>query len=188
MVASVKLLAFRLDLEDELGYDPSGVDPFGGTSGANVNFDDTRRDGLTVEGTWPVTSDVLLSGQISFTDAEFTAGPYDGNDVPMVAETTARLAVDWAFTPVWSVFAEATYVGERRLDGDFDNVRPKLDDVTLLGANLRYLRGPFSAELRVTNLTDEEYSDYGTTSVFGGDTYYPAPERRWFVTLGYRFP
>ena len=178
--ASLKALAYRLDLEDEIGFDPNAG------FGANVNFDDTRRDGLTFEGAWPLTRDLLLNGQLSFVDAGFRDGPYQGNDVPMVAERTARLALDYAFAPAWALFGEALYIGERRLDGDFDNLRPRLDSVTLVNANLRYLRGPWSAELRVTNLTDREYSDYGAVS-FLGDIFYPAPERRWFVTLGYRF-
>ncbi|NCF11552.1 MAG: TonB-dependent receptor [Gammaproteobacteria bacterium] len=184
--ASLKALAYRLDLEDELGYDPSSLDPFGFFSGANVNFDDTRRDGLTIEGALPITRDLLLRGQLSFVDASFREGPYQGNDVPMVAERTARLALDYAFAPAWALFGEAVYLGERHLDGDFDNVRPRLDSVTLVNANLRYLRGPWTAELRVTNLTDREYSDYGAVS-FAGDIFYPAPEQRWFLTVGYQF-
>ncbi len=179
--ANLKALAYRLDLEDEIGYDPNA-----GFFGANVNFDDTRRDGLTLEGALPVTPGLLLSGQLSFVDASFRAGPYRGNDVPMVAKRTARLALDYALTPVWSLFGETVYIGERPLDGDFDNVRPRLDSVTLVNANLRYLRGPWSAELRATNLTGEKYSDYGAVS-FAGDVFYPAPEQRWFLTLGYRF-
>ena len=182
----LKLIAYRLDLEDELGFDPSGPDPFGGTSGANVNFDDTRRDGLTVEGGLPLTDQLALSGQVSFIDASFTAGPYRDNEIPMVAERTARVGLDYTFLPHWALFAETLYVGERRLDGDFDNTRERLDDITLVNANLRYRHGPWSADLRVSNLTDRRYSDYGVTS-FGSDSFYPAPERRWLLTVGYRF-
>jgi len=84
------------------------------------------------------TRDLRVSGQLSFVDASFRDGPYQGNEIPMVAERTARLALDYALSPVWSLFGEAVYTGERRLDGDFDNVRPSLDSVTLLNANLRY--------------------------------------------------
>ena len=173
--ASLKAMAYRLDLEDEIGYDPGLF--------ANINFDDTRRDGLTFEGAWPVTRELLMSGQLSFVDASFREGAYRGNDVPMVAERTARLAIDYSFMPAWALFGEAVYIGERRLDGDFDNVLPRLDSVTLVNANLRYLRGPWSAELRVTNLTDREYIDYGNNF----NAFYPAPEQRWSLTVGYQF-
>lgn len=177
--ASFEALVYRLDLDDEIGTDPAQFF-------ANVNFDETRRDGLTLEASWPVTPRLQFNGQVSFVDTSFRSGAYQGNDVPMVAEKTARLAVDYALAPHWSLFGETQFIGERRLDGDLANARPSLDDVTLVNANLRYVRGPWSAELRVTNLTDVEYSDYGVDS-FVGDVFYPAPERRWFLNLGYRF-
>jgi len=186
--AHAKLLLYRLDLENELGYDPSGADPFGFNSGANVNFDDTRRDGLTIEGAMPAGNQVTFTGQFSYTDATFTSGPYRGNEIPMVAPQTTRIGIDLRPDPAWSLFTEAVYVGKRRLDGDFANTRPRLDEALLLNVNLRYLRGPLSAELRVSNLGDELYNDYGSTSAFGGETFYPAPERRWFLTLGYQLP
>ena len=173
------------DLEDEIGYDPNAPGPFG--PGANVNFDDTRRDGLTFEGAWPVTNELLLGGQLSFVDTSFREGPYKGNDVPMVAERTARFSLDYTFAPAWSIFAETLYIGPRYLEGDFDNDKLRLESITLVNANLRYLRGPWSAELRVTNLTDREYSDYGVLDFFGNETFYPAPEQRWFLTVGYQF-
>ena len=136
----------------------------------------------------PAGNQVIFTGQFSYTDATFTSGSYRGNEIPMVAPQTTRIGIDLHPDPSWSLFTEAVYVGKRRLDGDFTNSQPRLDEVLLLNVNLRYLRGPFSAELRVSNLGNELYNDYGTTSAFGGDTFYPAPERRLFLTLGYQLP
>jgi iron complex outermembrane receptor protein len=181
---SFKSLAYRLDLEDEIGLDP--------TTFTNINYDDTRRDGLTFEGSMRLTPSALLSGQLSFIDASFRDGPFQGNDIPMVAEKTARLSIDYSFAPAWSIFGEAMYIDERYLDGDFENVWPKLHSATMLNANLRYSRGPWAAEVRVTNLTDQKYSDYGAIgfdpiTFSNRDFYYPAPEQRWFLTVGYQF-
>src|SRR5690606_36860823 len=79
---------YRLDLNDELMYDPLGAGPFG-FPGANINLDKTRRDGLPLEGERQLSERLSVGGQYSLTDSEYRDGNYQGKEVPWVSRHSA---------------------------------------------------------------------------------------------------
>lgn len=178
----VNALLYRLDLEDEIAFDSTADDPFGGSTGANVNFDPTRHDGLMLSATQQFDRS-SLSASYALTDAVFTDGVYEGNDIPNVPEQQLSLSISQRYGAYWLLYLESVYTGERYLSGDNDNAQDKIDAVTVWNAALHYDRKDWYAKLRLNNLGDEQYIASGNS--FGG--FFPAPEFNWTATLGYRF-
>lgn len=176
------VLAYRIDLEDEISFDASGY--------ANINLDQTRRQGLGLSLSAPL-GDTLLAGiSYDFVDSEITDGPFQGNRIPLVPEQQARLFGEWAVTGRSSLFAEAIYVGDQVLGGDFSNAFDTLDSYTVVNLNARYERGGWVLDARINNLFDKAYSEsasLGTDASFATrPAFFPAPERNLWLSASYR--
>ena len=83
---------YWMALEDELHYNPSSF--------INYNLDDTERTGIELQGSIDIAEKWTLFAAASVTNAEFTSGDNEGNDVPLVAPFTATLTAqcqiqDW---------------------------------------------------------------------------------------------
>ncbi|MCP4994085.1 MAG: TonB-dependent receptor [Gammaproteobacteria bacterium] len=182
-----KLVAYRLDLENEIDFDEGAEDPFGSPffNGANVNLDDTQRTGLILEGGVSPLDDLDLSAQYTYTDPRFSGGSFDGNEIPLVAAHVARLAADYRINTAWALFGELTYTGKRYHGNDYANNFEEMDPVYLVNMNLSYNWEALTLGLRANNLLDEEYSD--SSFAFGLVKYYPAPERNFMLTANYSF-
>lgn len=148
------LRLYRSSLTNEIGFDPAAADPFGGMSGANVNFDDTRRQGVELEASTPVTPALSLSLAGALRRSTFTAGPYDGRDVPLAPERTLSLRANWAPVAGHSVAAGVNRVASQH--ADFGNTCSIPTYTTL---DLRYAYQVDGLELAVgaTNVTDRTY-------------------------------
>ena len=174
---------YRMDLQDELMYDPEIINPFGFQGkGANINLDKTRRDGLLLEADRQLTKLLSIGGQYSFTDAQYRAGSFKGNDVPWVAPHSASAHLSYEILPGLKSYVEAVYTGNRYYSGDDANSQQKAGSYTLLNAALSYDYRQFNSKLRVNNLTGKQYDAFG----FIGSRY-PAPEEQVQLSVGYRF-
>jgi outer membrane receptor protein involved in Fe transport len=179
----IELTLYRLELENEISFDATGF--------ANVNLEETRREGLILEGELSPGAGWRIGGDYAYTAAEITDGPFEGNDTPLVPEHSVKLYVDKTFGPHWTLHTEALHVGRQVLGGDFANRVPRLDAYTLVNVHLRFRQGPVELSLRVNNLLDELYSETGSagldTAFVTRDAYFPAPERNFRLEAGYRF-
>ena len=92
-------MLFDLELDDEILYDPSAQGSLAefGIFGANINLDSSRRRGALLEWRWQALERLSLGGSYTWTDAEITAGTFDGNEVPYVAEHVGALNATWDF-------------------------------------------------------------------------------------------
>ena len=190
---SAKAVFYRLDLDNEIAFAP-GAGAFG--FGANINLDQTRRDGVILEGAWQATEALRLVGSYSFIDARVTAGALEGNKVPYVAEHTAKATAAYALTPYWHLFGEVQGVSERVFSGDFDKVLGELPGygVVNLATNVNFKGWTLSA--RVNNLLNNEYSDFGaratlfpapTFTAVELESFFPSPERNFWLTVRYDY-
>lgn len=181
--ASFKATTYRLNLKDEISYDPSLYQ--------NVNIDSTQRKGLILETRARVRKDIELGVNYHYVDAEATSGAYDGNRVPLVAEHSATFLVDYGPMHDLMLHAEVKYVGDQVLGGDFANSFPELDAFTVVNLAGEYRVNGWRFGAKVNNLFDEEYSETGSTGYTAGwvlaDAYFPAPERNLWLTVGYDF-
>jgi iron complex outermembrane receptor protein len=179
---------FRLDLQDEIIFDTAAFQ--------NVNIDSTRRDGAILEFGRQVTESLQLGFSYSYLDAEIRSGTFAGNKVPFTAEDIAGLNVDYTFNEHWRIYSEAHYISDRVFSGDFAGELPPLEGYTTVNGRLEFSPGRWTVALRVNNLLDEEYSDSGSAvTLFNPPTFlpvtvasfYPAPDRNWWLLAGYSF-
>ncbi|MEW8425086.1 MAG: TonB-dependent receptor [Candidatus Thiodiazotropha sp.] len=177
------LLLYRLDLEDEISFDASGF--------VNTNLDETRRKGVTLEGSWQVHPALGLNGSLSYTDPTITDGAFKGNRIPLVAARSARLSGDWRFSPQWSLVGETVFTSERIVGGDFNNALARLAGFGVTNVSAHYRRGPWHLSLRIDNLFDKEYANSGSAGFDASfnqqAAFFPAPERNLWLALNYQF-
>jgi iron complex outermembrane recepter protein len=165
---------YRLDLQDELMYDP--INRF------NINLDKTRREGVMLEGQRQLSERLSLGGQYSFTDSEYRAGSSKGNEVPGVARHSASAQLNYRLLPGLNTQLEAVYTGAQYLSGDDAHSQPREGGYTLVNAALVYDYRQITGKLRVNNLTGKQYDVYA--NLYGR---YPAAEEQVQLSVGYRF-
>lgn len=182
-----KAVIYRLDLEDEIAVVP-GVGFFGFP--ANTNLPKTRRDGLILSAGYQATDSLRISGDYSYIDARVIEGPVAGNRVPLVAEHTLRVAGEYAPTTRWRLFGELQYVSDQVFSGDFDRQLDTLSGYTVLNLKTDYRYRDLTIGVRVNNVLDEEYSEFGARATRAGNevpSFFPAPERNFWVTAKLEF-
>ena len=180
-VSHAKLLAYRLDLDNEIGYDTTAPGP-GIFPGANINLPPTQRKGLILEVSRKFSPKLALTWKYTYIDATITGGSFTGNKIPYVAEKESSLVVDYQLAPAWHAYAEALYTGPRFQDSDYDNSLNKLPGITVYNLHLRYRHNNWRGGLRINNAANKQYVAYATY-----DSYYPAPGRSYELYAGYRF-
>lgn len=89
-----ELRFYRHALTDEIGFDPAAPGPFG--AGANVNFDPTRRQGVELELAQALGAGVGVRVNAALRQSRFTAGAYEGREVPLTSRRTLAVRLDWA--------------------------------------------------------------------------------------------
>ncbi len=178
---SAKVLAYRLDLDNEIDFDSTAPGP-GAFPGANINLPPTRREGVIIEGKTRLNDKLSLSGQVTYIDATITGGSFTGNTIPFVAEHEATLSLSYKQTPSLSWYVEGHYIGERYQDSDYDNSLNKLPGFTVFNLHLQYAASSWNSGIRVNNIFDKAYVGYATF-----DSYYPAPGINAELYAAYRF-
>lgn len=178
---------FVMLLEDEIAFDQ--------TTYSNVNLDKTRRDGINISLHSPVGKRASLQAGYAFRKATYRAGPNDGKDIPLVPRNKFTLGGQYKLGDNTRLGINAIYTGSRYFGNDYANAGKKLDGYTRVDMNLRHTFGAWHARLLIQNLTntktaDTGFYDYGSYS--GGFTpspysYYPLPERAFYIQLGTAF-
>jgi iron complex outermembrane receptor protein len=185
---SVTLLGYRLDLENEIDFDPGA-----GFFGANTNLDPTSRSGVIVQGFFEINTLISLGGSYTYTDAEFSSGPLSGNTIPFVARHQGALRLSIRPAADLEFYVEVLGISERVASGDFSDSFQHLPGHGVLNVNVNYNHGGFFLSARINNMFANDYSDFAATAfnpaTFATETgFFPAPEINFLVTAGYRIP
>lgn len=181
---SLKVDVFNLQLEDEIVFDSSAPTPVGGLfSGANVNADESERNGVSVSGDFYALEDLLFGAEYSLIDAEFSSGDNKGKQLPWVARNTGRAFATYDISYDWQIFVEGVYTGTRYKDGDTSNSLDKLPAYWLTNVAINFTQDSWSASLRVDNAFDEKYA----ASANSWGAYYPGDGRKVMLTGAYQF-
>jgi iron complex outermembrane receptor protein len=172
---------FRINTKNELFYNP--------TAFANENYDGkTRRDGVEISLS-KTFEKITISGNYSYTDATFTGGQFENNNVPNIPNNKAALSGLFTLGKGFSLNVDAVYVGERPLISDFSNAFEDQEDYLIVNTKLKYQWKEITAFLNINNITDEEYSEYGGISTFPitEPGFFPSPKINFLagVTIDY---
>jgi iron complex outermembrane receptor protein len=175
---------YRLELTDELLYDPTANGPSSafGFDGANINLDKTLRKGVLLEAERQLTQRLSLGGQYSFTDSEYLEGSFKGNEVSGVARHSASIQLGYQLLPGLNTQLEAVYTGAQYLSGDDAQTEKREGGYTLLNAAITYDYKQLTSKLRVNNLTGKRYDSYA--NLYNRSS---APEEQVQLSVGYRF-
>jgi iron complex outermembrane receptor protein len=171
------LTLYYMRVKDELVFNQ--------TTYANENLDRTRHRGAELSFTSKPIDSLSLSGSWTYTRATFESGENQGKTVPLVPGNSGSLGAVYRY---WRMrfSAVASYVDERRLDGDLGNNEETLDDYLTVDAKVSYHHKYGEVFVGVNNVLDEEYEDYGVVGFFGNE-FYPAPERYYYAGVKIRF-
>lgn len=177
---------YRLQLHDEIVYDPSADGPFGPGSGANINLDDSEREGMAMRGTWSLPDAWHLNFNYSQVEASFNSGSFSGNTVPFGAEQQLGMGLSWQAQNGLTLAVDAQYSGERYRAGDNANEGDRLGGYTVMNAAARWQGDKLFVVTRINNLADKHYDGF-SGGVAPYDYYYPAPGRQAELHIGWRF-
>lgn len=177
------LVLYQMELEDEIDFDPILF--------ANNNLDDTRRRGVILDGGVELNRYARWFAEYSLVDAEFTAGPEQGEDLPFVARQSLKSGLELRWRN-WRSLLEMQSIARRRAIGDYGGDFPQLSGYTVWNLLFAYGQERWSLDLRINNLTDKAYRSQAATAfrpiTFVQDTaYFPAPERNLRFNLTYHF-
>jgi iron complex outermembrane receptor protein len=181
---SAKLIIYRLDLDDEIAFDPINF--------ANINLDETERNGLITEGRWQVSDKLGVTLSYTFTDAEVVGGAFQGKEIPLVAEHSGFIGSDFQLTSHWQIYGEIQALGDRVFSGDFDNVLTKLPGYGVTNFKVEYGSNNFVLSGRINNLFDKQYTEVGVLGTdpftfLSREAFFPSPERNFLLTANWKF-
>jgi iron complex outermembrane recepter protein len=191
-IAGLKIAAslFRTDIENEIAWS--------NTENFNINMDDTRHEGAEVSGSWQINDLAKIYGNFTYHKAKFIAGENKGNDLPLVPRKMANVGMNFDLPFDFSLRPEIRYVDESYLSSDNDNNAEKLNNYTLYNIHVFYRpqlwaqsdRIQLSFFAGVENLTDVEYSSFGTDGALSwppDNSYYPMPGIRYKAGISFDF-
>ena len=179
---------YRMNLENELHLNPITF--------ANTNFDPTRRSGVETLMTYDLTDAVRLKANVTYTQALFREGQFEGNFVPVVSRWTGNAGVSWDIWQKYLTFdGVMRYASRRYLDNDeFNHGTMFIPSHAVFDARIGGTIDKFFWSFAVQNLFDRQYFDYGIDGsfTFGGVTsniynLYPLPGRTFMARAGVNF-
>lgn len=175
---------FQLDLQDEIIFDPVNY--------ANINVDDTRRQGININSSYALNEDMDIGFNAALIDAQVNSGAFEGNDVPYVPEKQANAYIDYRTSKSTSLLLESEYTSERVLSSDFPNALDELPSYTLFNLVGNFKDGNVVFRLRINNLFDRQYSEFGLSGFHPSrfsieEAYYPSAERNYTLSVNVKF-
>jgi iron complex outermembrane receptor protein len=180
--AFFNLGVYRLELDDEIYYDPTV-----GLFGANTNLDETLRRGAVISGGLALTDQLFLSGDFTYTHARFDDGGLEDQYISGVSPRLATLRVQYQPDPRWDVQSELQLVSSKYAQGDNLNSQPKAAGYGVLNLTARYQQDNWDMQFKINNVTDKQYSEFISDAAGVTRGYQPSPERNFLMTLGYEF-
>lgn len=172
-------LLYRLDLNDELVFDPSTF--------TNANLPRTRRSGALLEATLAPAAWLDLAASYTYVDAQVVSGSLRGKSVPLVPRQVGRLSARLMPSADWAFGAELQGTGRRAFSGDFDNSLAPLPGHAVVNATAQYRPGRWRLDARVNNLLGHRYSELGSETFLGEASYFPSPELNGWLGAGFEF-
>ncbi len=168
---------FRIDTSDEIFFNPVNYQ--------NENLDGTtRREGFEFSSGAKMSEWLILKGAYAYTDAKIRGGSFEGKNIPNVPRHTASFEAVSSIGKGFTIVLNGVYVGKRPFVSDFPNSFGDQKSYTIFNGKIQYLWKFLTAFLDIYNLTDKEYSEYGSVSSFPAEkAFYPSPKRNFIAGL-----
>ena len=179
--AALRLSLFRNDLNHEIHYYAPAF--------SNVNLPPTQRAGLELEGTFQPTPQLDLSAGFTRLEARFRGGevggvPVSGREIPLVPRLSLKVAAVWSPLEGTRLSLAARHTGRQRFDNDQANEFQAMPSYTLVDIKASQRLGRWLAALKVGNLLDRRYFDYGILGGFpASPSVYPQSGRTVMFSL-----
>jgi iron complex outermembrane receptor protein len=177
-------LRFSFNVFDYQWDDIIDFYPIGGGANQAQNIGEQEGQGLEAELHWTISSQLSLTSNISYVDAEKSL-----NGLTTTAANTPDklffVAADYDITNGWSMHLRSNWVMDReRESGD---LRAAIDDfnMTDLALNYRPAGSKWSFDLAVQNIFDEDASEPNSTGTVPND--YPLAGTSASATLRFNF-
>ena len=163
-----------LNLDNEIAYDGSD----------NINLDSTHRTGLNLSVLRLIGEGSSLRAEASYQDAKVTAGAFEGGEIPLVPEKSARIT--WTTNvDMMRYNIAATYKSERVAASDWQNDGAMLASSIGVSAGVSRKWNDIEVAVRINNLINRDDYTYGVVS--GGTNYYvPSEPRNFTLSISYR--
>ncbi len=182
MVAMAKRLTlnarlFTFDVDDEIAWN--------GFTFQNENIGETRHQGGEIDARFKASDLVSVFGSLGYTEAEFTNGANDGNDIPLVPRFKGNTGLELNFSCGATYRVQYNYLGERYWGSDTDNAFQKIDSAQTVDM---YLSCPYRRVelfLNAVNIFNETWSD-GYKAPWG-ESIYPMPEAVYYGGVRVKF-
>ena len=176
------LAVFHQDVENEIHFNP--------VTFQNINLEDTEHRGLEANASYWFNDLLTVSAAYTLLDAEFTDGPNDGNELPLIPEHSYMLSASGAIKDWFNYAIVWNHVSASHFENDESNeFEGKIPSYQTVDLKLSRSFADLDLALSVNNLFDEEYFSYGvsSTSTVGRYNAYPLPERTFFLSASYTF-
>lgn len=179
--AALRLSVFRNDLNHEIHYYAPAF--------SNVNLPPTQRAGLELEGSFQPMSQLDLSAGLTRVEARFRGGevggvPVSDREVPLVPRLSLKVAAVWRPSEGTRLSLAARHTGRQRFDNDQANEFDAMPSYTLVDIKVSQRSGRWLAALKIGNLLDRRYFDYGILGGFpSSPSVYPQSGRTVMFSL-----
>lgn len=181
---------FFTKLKDEIIAAPFD---FGGFVGiANINLDNSQRQGIELEHVADVTKDLELRASYTYLDASIESGPLTGVRVPLVPSHRAQAGLNYDLSEAARIDFLLTAQGNQRIGGDLSTPQGVGLVPGYAVADLAIHRdfGKAKVSLAINNLFDRSYYSQAYFNFFGDPApvgVYPDPERNMKLTARFDF-
>ncbi|MGL4539134.1 MAG: TonB-dependent receptor [Cetobacterium sp.] len=177
---------FYIETENEIFYGVNKNDEFN----KNRNLDGTsKRKGIEFS-LEHYFNKLTISESITYMKTEFK----DGKDIPGIPNIKGVLNFNYKFNEKLSMNNSWEYYGKSYDNNDEANEREKTDSYVLSGLTFIYdFQDGLVINAGINNLFNEKYYDYvgyknpSKQDPTFGKTYYPAPERNYYIGFKYSF-
>lgn len=173
--------AFLINLDNEISFVTLN------NYSANYNLPPTRREGVSIDGSFEPNNLWTLSTSLTLMKNYFREGPFEGNEIPGASDVLADINARYQITKVWSIYGETQYTGPQFAPSDNYNVAGQVPGYWLVNAALNAEFSNWLVSLRLDNITNQNYNITTVYSTYSGISYYPAPGRSAVLSLTYRF-
>lgn len=176
---------YRSALTNEIGFDQNANGPFGPGSGANVNFDPTRRSGIELDGSYALSKVLSFRGNAALRKSTFTAGQYAGKDVALAPRKSLAIHADWVPTTNHLLSGGVNWVSTQH--PDFAN-QCSMPAYTTADARYAYSWSNMEVSVGLRNVFDRKYYTQAFACTDGvTNSVYPESGRAATVALRIKF-